>query len=158
MQSISLPRVTSGRQSGADGVARSGFSPSNGEFVKVMDACRESGGLARAQEVVSMAVSRCGPDVRTLALWILDRQLLSFEWQSQIWIPLFQFDRATMALHHGMDEVLLTLDCPYCPWQQAMWFSRPHSVLGGGIPAQVIALDCQAVQRAAQADYQAAHS
>lgn len=131
--------------------------PTNGDFVNIMDACRDSGGVARAQEVVSMAASRCGPDVRTLALWILDRQLLSFEWQSQVWIPLFQFDRTTMFLHHGLVDVLTALERAHAPWQQAIWFSRPHGVLGGRIPAEVLALDCQAVQRAAQADLQTAH-
>lgn len=127
-------------------------SPSNGEFVKVLDAYRDLGGLARAQEVASMTVSRCGPDVRTLALWILEGHLLSFEWQSQIWIPLFQFDRATMALHEGLIEVCSVLARTFAPWEQAIWFAQPNQALGDRVPAQVLALDCEAVAMAARGD------
>jgi hypothetical protein len=126
--------------------------PSNEDFVMLLDAYRDLGGLARAQEVASMTASRCGTTVRTLASWIVDRQGLSFEWQSQIWIPLFQFDRASMALSLGLTEVLAVLSHVFAPWEQALWFARPNDCLGDRIPAHVLVLDHEAVARAAHAD------
>jgi hypothetical protein len=98
-----------------------------------------------------MTVSRCGPNVQTLACWIQNRHLLSFEWQSQIWIPLFQFDRATMALRQGLSEVLAMLSRTLEPWEQAIWFAQPNDWLGDRAPAHVLALDPAAVATAARA-------
>jgi hypothetical protein len=129
---------------------RSCDMPDNDEFVTLLDANRDFGGIARAQEVASMTMSRCGPDVKTLAAWILDRQLLSFEWQSQIWIPLFQFDRSSMALHPGLGMILSMLTPAYAPWEQALWFTQANAMLGDRIPAHVLPLDHPAVLRAAR--------
>jgi hypothetical protein len=126
--------------------------PSNEEFVAVLDTYRDLGGLARGQEVASMTVNRCGPNVRALASWILERQLLSFEWQRQIWIPLFQFNRDTMVPHRGLFEVLAALAHTFAPWEQATWFAQANGWLGKRIPASVLPLDYEAVADAARAD------
>ncbi len=52
-----------------------------------------------------------GPSV--LARWIALRQVVSFEWQAQTWLPLFQFDRRDMSIHPEL----------------AHWFARPNSSL-----------------------------
>jgi hypothetical protein len=124
--------------------------PGNDDFVALLDSNRDFGGIARAHEVANMTVSRCGPDVKALAEWILDRQLLSFEWQSQIWIPLFQFDRSSMALHQGLGMILSMLTPAFAPWEQALWFTQANTTLGGRIPAHVLPLDHPAVLRAAR--------
>jgi hypothetical protein len=126
--------------------------PSNGEFVMLLDAYRELGGLARAQEVTRMMASRGGPNGIGLNAMLRARDLLSFEWQSHIWIPLFQFDRSTMALLTGLTDVIVLLSSGLEPWEQALWFSQRNPWLGGQIPAQVLALDHEAVVRAACAD------
>jgi hypothetical protein len=131
----------------------SGYAlPSNGEFVTVLNACRDLGGLARAQEVASMAVSRRGANARALVCGSPDRELLSFEWQSQVWIPLFQFDRVTMVLHQGLKEILAVLSRSFGPWEQAMWFTQPNNWLDDKIPAHVLTLNHEAVARAAHAN------
>jgi hypothetical protein len=126
--------------------------PSNGEFVALLNAYRDLGGLARGQEVASMTVNRCGFSVRALASWILERRLLSFEWQCQIWIPLFQFDRATMVPLTGLAEVLAALSQSFAMWEQAHWFTQANNWLGARTPASVLPVNHEAVAYAARAD------
>ena len=123
----------------------------NQHFVNLLNAFRRSGGLARVPEVAAR-FHTYGNDVSPLAGWINQRQVISFEWQSQIWIPLFQFNRATMALHEGLIEVRSALAQAFAPWQQAVWFSQPNHALGDRVPAQVLVLDCEAVAMAARAN------
>lgn len=68
------------------------------KFVAMLDAYRCSGGLARAQEVVALFKHHRETDVVLLATWILSRKVICFEWQSKMWLPLFQFNRFDMAL------------------------------------------------------------
>ena len=70
----------------------------------MLNAYREFGGLARAQEVASMMMADGAPGITSFAQWIIGVKLFSFEWQSQIWIPLFQFARADMSLQAGIGE------------------------------------------------------
>lgn len=53
----------------------------------MFNSYRGSGGLAREQEVVALFKRRCGPDLATFASWIIETEVICFEWQSQTWLP-----------------------------------------------------------------------
>ena len=115
------------------------------QFIGMLQSYRCSGGLARAQEVFEMFKARKACDVAQLARWILERHVVSFDWQSKIWIPLFQFDRSTMALVPGLPPILATLNPIFDAWEIAHWFSLPNRGLGDCAPADTVSVDAMAV-------------
>ena len=63
------------------------------QFIGMLNGYRGSGGLARPPEVLALFNRWRGADAATLERCIVDREVICFEWQSQPWIPMFQFDR-----------------------------------------------------------------
>jgi len=123
------------------------------QFMEMLDGYRHSGGLARAQEVFTSFKSREGAEPGILARWIVKRSVISFDWQSKVWIPLFQFSLINMELLPGVVEVLTVLNPVFEPWELAYWFAQPSRWLDSGRrPADVIGIDKHAVLRAACAD------
>ena len=121
------------------------------QFVAMLNSYRASGGLARAQEVVAMFKRREGPDVATLKTWIACREVICFEWESQSWLPWFQFKVADMQPHQDLGKVLTELTPVYDPWELANWFSRPNPWLSDQTPVDTIALNLPDVLNAARA-------
>ena len=126
------------------------------QFLAMLNAFRRSGGLARAQEVSSRFRSQSAGDVSPLAGWIANRQVISLEWQSRIWMPLFQFNPSGMALRTGLSAVLAELKQIHDDWGVATWFSQPNARLAGGTPADMLAASASQVLNAAFAERSAA--
>lgn len=122
------------------------------QFVAILNACRGSGGLARAQEVVALLRRHGVADGPTLANWIDGREVIGFEWQSQTWLPLFQFNRFDMTRQPELDQVFAQLNPVYNRWQLASWFARPNPWLADRMPADTLELDPAAVLQAARAE------
>jgi hypothetical protein len=122
------------------------------QFIAMLDAYRDHGGLARVQEVVAR-FRRCrGADVATLANWITRRQVICFEWQSQSWLPLFQFNRVDMEPQPELGQLFTELVAVYDHWELAGWFVRPHARLAHRTPVEALATDLAAVIGAARFD------
>ncbi len=121
------------------------------QFMAMQDTYRELGGLARVQEVFTIYKTRHGRDIASLARCIAKREVLSFDWRSQVWIPLFQFDGSDMTLRSGFAAVLASLNPDYGPWSIAMWFAKPNAWLQGATPASVLHRDAAQVLTAARA-------
>lgn len=94
------------------------------QFMTMLDSYRCNGGLARAQEVFTLFKSRHGTDPATLARWIVRRSAISFDWQSKVWIPLFQFNRADMTIQPPIIPILNALNPVFSPWELASWFGK----------------------------------
>lgn len=122
------------------------------QFMEMLDSYRATSGLARAPEVFVMYKSRQGNDVATLARWIVKRDVVSFDWQSKVWVPLFQFDRAHMSVLPGMNTVLSVLTPFFDPWEMAIWFSQPNRCLQFRTPAEEMRSDPRGVLSAACMD------
>ena len=122
------------------------------QFMALLDAYRNTGGLARAHEVFTMYRSRHGADVETLARWIVRREVISFDWQSKVWVPLFQFDRTTMTLQPGLNCILTVLNPIHGPQEMAAWFAQPSRCLMEQAPVDVFGTDPHAVLKAACTD------
>lgn len=120
------------------------------QFVAMLNSYRGSGGLAREQEVVALFKRRYGPDLATLASWIVEREVICFEWQSQIWLPWFQFNRFDMTPQPELGQVLAELTCVYDPWELANWFAQPNPWLADRTPVDTLASDLSAVLHAAR--------
>lgn len=121
-------------------------------FVAMLGAYRCSGGLARVDEVVTLLERGGQPAVATLARWIVERSVISFEWQAQTWLPWFQFRRADRVPDPALLAVFAELAAVYDGWELAHWFARPNAALGGGAPADLIISVPGAVLQAARAD------
>lgn len=122
------------------------------EFIAMLNAFRDSGGLSRAEDVVRRFSDESGADMATLRGWIERRQVIGFDWEMQTWLPLFQFDRFSMTPRPELGLVFAELKAVYDPWDLAHWFARPNSSLGGRRPVDTIARDMAAVRHAARAD------
>ena len=122
------------------------------QFVALMNAYRSSGGLARAQEVLALLLHRGGPDAATLARWVQQRDVLSFDWHTDSWMPLFQFDPADMRPLPQLRPVLAELEGLYNPWELAEWFVEPNAWLQGRAPVDRLGRDAAGVLDAARVD------
>lgn len=124
----------------------------DGQFVVMLEAYRDSGGIAGAPEVLALFRRNYGPDHATLAKWVASRQVLCFEWQAQAWFPWFQFDRRSLLPQPQLRPVLDELTPIYDPWQLASWFARPNPWLSDHTPVAALGLDLAAVVHAARAE------
>lgn len=122
------------------------------QFIALLDAYRPSGGLARTQEALELFMRRCGPDLATLARWMVAREVLCLDWHGQSWMPMFQFDLVDMAPLPQLAPVLGELNPVYSPWALAAWFAQPNPWLEGARPADVLVCNYAGVLDAARAD------
>lgn len=122
------------------------------QFVAMLISYRSCGGLARAQEVLGLFKRHCGSDLATLARWIVKGKVIGFAWQSELWLPLFQFNRIDMTPQPGLGQVLAELTTVYDAWELASWFAQANAWLADQTPAETLILDPTAVLHAARAD------
>lgn len=122
------------------------------QFIELLKGYRSSGGLLRAQMVAARCNPRSGTDVHTLAGWIVGRKVVSFEWLSSIWLPVFQFNPSDMSRLSGLDEVLSELVSVCDRWEVASWFAQPNPWLGDALPADQMATTAPEVLVAARAE------
>jgi hypothetical protein len=126
---------------------------SDSAFVGMLEAYRNTGGLARAQEVFNLFKSHNDLGVTTLARWISLRRVLSLEWNADVWLPLFQFERQCMTIKPTFVPVLAELNQAFTPWELAYWCAQPHRWLDGDSPANMLDADAPRVLRAACSDH-----
>lgn len=124
----------------------------NQQFIAMLNGYRRSGGLAQAREVASMCSNAENCTLAQLLAGCVNRELVSVDWQSRIWIPLFQFNRPNMSLRDGLRDVLAELAVVFNAWDVALWFSQPNPWLFDETPADVMALSMQDVMHAARAE------
>jgi hypothetical protein len=121
-------------------------------FIGMLDSYRNSGGLARAQEVFTLFKSRSALGVVTLAHAMAQRTVLSLEWHADVWVPLFQFEHQHMGVKPPLAPVFAALNPVFTPWELAHWCAQPHLLLNGQSPADALDTDATQVLRAACAD------
>jgi len=124
----------------------------NRQFVSLLNAFRESGGLARANEVASQFQRRSDGNISVLGDWLLNRHAISFEWHSKLWMPLFQFNPSDMSLRAGLAGILAELALVYDDWDLAHWFVKPNAWLSEALPANALAVAAPQVLWAARAE------
>lgn len=127
------------------------------QFLEMEQAFSASGGVASSEELVQLLRKDVEQPVSVVARWIVDRRVVSFVWQSQTWLPMFQFDMSSARLHPGVAEVMEELVSAFDDWDVAMWFVRPNAWLGDSTPVTVIDSDVRSVLDAARVDRFIAH-
>ena len=113
---------------------------------------QRTGGLARSDEVLFLLRRHTSQALSRLARWIVEQRVVSFEWQGQRMLPMFQFDVADMAIRPGAAVVLEELSGTFDDWELAVWFAEPNSWLQGRIPVDTLGVDPGVVLDAARAD------
>jgi len=137
----------------------SGYSPASwnhdaagGHQLAMVDAYRRTGGLVSGNEVALLLRRHSTQPLSLLARWIVTRRVVSYVWQSEIMVPLFQFDRRDMSLRQASSEVVDELAGTFDDWELAAWFTQPNSWLHDAAPVELIDVDQAAVLQAARAD------
>ena len=122
------------------------------QFVAMLEAYRETGGLMRARELANMWQGHDASSSDLLGYWILKRKVISFEWQATVWLPMVQFDCNTMTLMPGFEEIQAELVSVYNDCDVARWFSLPNTWLADRTPASTLADAAPEVLIAARAE------
>ena len=129
------------------------------QFVAMLDAYRQSGGLCRTQELRELMAGPCnvgGLDDAVLNGWIRRREVICFQWQANAWLPCFQFNRPGKTgqpqLRPQLQPVLSELTAVYDPWEIACWFTRPNPWLADRMPVNALVAHLPEVLNAARAE------
>jgi len=122
------------------------------QFVAMVQAFRATGGVVCGDELACLLRRRSKQPISIVARWIVSRQVVSFEWQSQTMLPLFQFDPSDMALRPCVMEIVGELVDTYDDWGAAVWFASPNAWLDGAMPLKRVDTDTKEVLDAARAD------
>ncbi len=132
--------------------AARGEGAAGAAFTTMALAYRRTGGLLASDELLCLLRPHADQPISRLARWIVTHQVVSFMWQSNTLLPMFQFDPADMALRAGPREVTLELAGAFDSWDLASWFAQPNAWLQGEAPVDRIVRDQPAVLQAARAD------
>jgi hypothetical protein len=132
--------------------AAGGTVPIDAQFIDLLGSFRGCGGLARAEEALAWLDGEVEQGLTMLARWIALRQIVSFEWQAQTWLPLFQFDRRDMSIHPQLPPIVAELSGVFDAWELAHWFARSNTTLDGLTPAEAFRDDPSMVLQAARTE------
>jgi hypothetical protein len=119
---------------------------------EVLHAFQRTGGLTSGAEVTSLLRRHTSQPISALARWIVAQRVVSFGWQGEYLLPMFQFDRADMTVRRHVSAVLDEFDGTFDDWDLATWFALPNAWLGDDAPVDVLPLDPHGVLQAARAD------
>ena len=121
-------------------------------FHAIISAYRPSGGTATADDLeLMLEEKRKGRFVR-VARQIVSRDIFSFKWQSQFWVPMFQFYPHDLTVRQEVVRVVHELAAVLDNWTLAVWFTEPNSWLKGRRPVDMMDSHFSDVLNAARAD------
>jgi hypothetical protein len=118
----------------------------------VLHAFRRTGGLVSGDELTFRLRGRTSQPISMLARWIVERRVVSFGWQGEYLLPMFQFDQADMGVRRSVSAVLDEFEDTFDDWELASWFALPNGWLGDDAPVDMLLRDPQAVLQAARAN------
>jgi len=122
------------------------------QFRAMENAFRATGGLAGSEAMTELLRTHTDQPISMLSRWIVAHEIIGFEWQGHMLVPLFQFDLTTMKPRAAVTEVLRELVPVLSDWDVSLWFARPNGWLGDATPVDAIESDPSAVFQAARAD------
>lgn len=115
-------------------------------------AFERTGGLACCSAVAQLMRGHTDQPVSRIARWVVDRRVVSIEWQATLLLPLFQFEPPTLCCRAGLDAILDEWAGVLDDWHVALWFAEPNVKLDEAAPADRLALDPAGVLQAARHD------
>ena len=122
------------------------------EYREMEQAFRRTGGIVSADEAVAWLSRHTDQPISRLARWIVDHDVLSFQWRSRTVLPVFQFELSAMTPRPEVSAVIHELTPTLDDWETCLWFARPNASLGDAPPLEVIAHDAHAVYEAARGE------
>jgi hypothetical protein len=131
---------------------RSSPPAASDEHRAMIHTYQRMGGLVSCDQAAMLLGRHREQPISLLARWIVARAVVSFVWQSETLVPLFQFELADMTLRQGASEVIAELAGAFDELDLATWFTLPNCWLGEAPPLAVLETDQPAVLRAARAD------
>jgi hypothetical protein len=122
------------------------------QYREIMNGFRASGGVISADEAVTLLMRRTDQPISRLARWIVDREVISLEWQARTVLPRFQFDLPTMTPRTSVSTVFRELIPALTDWEICLWLVTPNAWLANTSPLDAIASDPAAVVDAARGE------
>ena len=107
-------------------------------FVSLLPVFRATGGLATGHEVSERFVQRQPDGLSKLARAIAAGEMISFSWQANLWLPMFQFDLHTMEMNMAVNKIISELRPIMDGWEITQWFAAPHSALANVVPLEAL--------------------
>ena len=121
-------------------------------FDAIISAYQLSGGTTRADDLEVMLEEKRKHRFVSVARQIALRDIFSFEWQSQFWVPMFQFYPQDLTVRQEVVRVVHELTSVLDNWTLAVWFTEPNSWLRGRRPVDMMDRHFSDVLNAARAD------
>jgi hypothetical protein len=113
-----------------------------------------SGGLRSVGELAQGQDPRNRARFAQIARWIATREIVSFMWEAEPWVPMFQFEAGARLMPRRRLQPLFAMLIPlYDPWDLANWFARSHPRLSGPRPADACTGRLAAVLDLAQLEH-----
>ena len=106
----------------------------------------------RCDQLAALLARQPGGSSLGLDLAITAGQVFSFHWHDSAWVPMFQFDPATLARRPAAAQVLAELAESLDGWDLAGWFARPNDWLAQQRPLDLLDRALPEVLQAARAD------
>ena len=129
-----------------------GDLPTDRDFAVMVAAFRDSGGLARGDDLARQLEEHGRGDAARLARWIALRELFCFERHGSIWIPMLQFALRDLSIKPAARRVYLELGRVFDGWALALWYAQRNAWLQQRRPVELLDTDLDAVLEAARAD------
>lgn len=111
-----------------------------------------TGGVIAGDELTRLLRSASDQPISLLAHWIVTREVLMLDFDSENYLPKFQFNFDRMTVRPGVRDVIAELRAPFDDWEIAQWFTRPNNWLEARSPAEAIGFSPADVLHAARAD------
>lgn len=118
----------------------------------MLENYRATGGIATAAEFSQKGFSFKNGNINALVKLILVGDVFSFEWQGNIWIPLFQFNPKELTGRQCVRQVLAELTNVFDGWTLAAWFIQTNAWLENRKPIDLLDTGLSCVLHAARAD------
>ena len=123
-----------------------------GRVCEMRHAFRGTGGVIAGDEFSQLLRRKLDQPISLLARWIVQRRIVHFEWRCLTWLPLFQFDLASMQVRPGVHQAVAELRNVFDDWELTQWFARPNCWMDGGSPSELMAAAPNSVLEVARAD------
>jgi hypothetical protein len=124
-------------------------APNDADFVALQAAYRPFSGLARGHHLAESLRQRQKGYV-SLARLIVTRQVFSFAWHDDFWVPVFQMDLLQGAVRPQPQSVVAELVDVMDGWSLAVWFASGNCQLSHESPVSCLAQHPTAVVQAAR--------
>jgi hypothetical protein len=126
--------------------------PSDRDFLAMRASYRNTGGIARGDDLARLLEDLQRGDVATLARRIAAGDVFGFDWHGSFWVPMFQFDLSDLSLKASARQVQNELASVFDGWTIAVWFAQRNSWLNEYKPVDLLDTEFRAVLEAARAD------